>query len=119
MDRVESESFRLLCPAFADELVGCEAPEGLQPSAEGVSRDEVGQVLAELIVVVVMEALDGRLLDRPVHPLDLTVRPGVLHLGEPVLDAVFATDAVEDVFEGIAVTRPIGELDAVIGQWMA
>lgn len=25
-----------------------------------------------------MEAFDGRLLDRPVNPLDLTIRPGVV-----------------------------------------
>ena len=58
---------------------------------------------AQLVVIVVVEALDGRFLDRAVHPLDLSVGPGMLDLGEPVLDAMFVADAVEDVHEGMAV----------------
>lgn len=43
----------------------------------------------------------GGLLDGAVHPLDLTIGPRMLHLGQPVLDAVLAADAVEDVLEGV------------------
>jgi hypothetical protein len=63
-----------------------------------------------------MEALDGRVLDGAVHPLDLSVGPGVLYLGEPVLDAMLITHAIEDVFEGVAIADPVGELDAVVCQ---
>ena len=79
---------------------GCEAFEGLKPSAEIVGCDEVGEVASELIVAVVVEASDGGFLDGAVHPLDLSViryvicgafRPAV-HLlerpyGEPIRDA--------------------------------
>ena len=44
MERIEVESFGLFCPAFADVFVGCEAFEGLQPAAEIVGIDEVGEV---------------------------------------------------------------------------
>lgn len=37
MGGIESEPFRLFCPDFADELVGCEALEGLKPAREIVS----------------------------------------------------------------------------------
>ena len=43
---------------FADELVGREAFEGLQSSPEVVGADEVGEVLAQLVVIVVMEGFD-------------------------------------------------------------
>ena len=43
---------------FADELVGREAFEGLQSSPEIVGADEVGEVLAQLVVVIVVEAFD-------------------------------------------------------------
>lgn len=33
---------------------------------------------AQLIVIVIVEALDGRVLDGSVHPLDLTVGPGMV-----------------------------------------
>lgn len=50
----------------------------------------------QLFVIVVVKAFDGCFLDGAVHPFDLTIGPWVLYLREPVLDAVFATDAVED-----------------------
>ena len=99
-----------------DELVGRQAVEGLQPSPEVIGADEVGEVISQLFVVVVVKAFDGRLLDRAVHAFDLAVRPGVLDLGEPVLNLMLAADPVEDVLEGINVPIMIGELDAIVGQ---
>jgi hypothetical protein len=70
----------------------------------------------------VVEGLDRGLLDGPVHPLGLAIRPGVVGLGEPVLDAVLAADAVEDVGAQVAPRRPVpvlrqvGEGHAVVGE---
>ena len=55
--------------------------ESLQSSPEIVGADEVGEMTAELVVVVVVIPLDGRFLDGSVHALDLAVRPGVLWFG--------------------------------------
>jgi hypothetical protein len=101
---------------FADELVGREAFEGLQPSPEVVGADEVGEVISQLLVVVVVKAFDGCVLDRAVHAFDLAVGPGVFDLGQPVLNLMLAADPVEDVLEGINVPIMIGELDAIIGE---
>lgn len=68
---------------------------------------------AKLVVIVIVVALDGGLLDGPVHSFDLAVGPGMIGLGEPVFDAVFATGAVEDVLEGMPIALAVGELDAV------
>ena len=116
MDRIYGEPFGLDCPLFAYELVGREAFEGLQSSAEVVRADEVGHVISELVVVVVVEAFDRRLLDRPIHPFNLAIGPRVFDLGEPVVDLVFPADTVKDVLEGINVPVVIGELDAIIRQ---
>ena len=43
-------------------------------------------MLAQLVVGFVIEAFDGRILDCPVHPLDLAVGPGMLGLGGSVID---------------------------------
>ncbi len=112
MDRVWGEAFGFDCPLFADELVRREALEGLQSAPEVAGADEVGHVISQLVVVVVVEAFDGRVLDRAVHAFDLTIRPWVLHSGQPVLDLMLAADPVEDVFEGINVPIVVGELDA-------
>src|SRR6478735_8585208 len=66
-----------------------------------------------------MEAFDGRLLDGPVHALDLTVGPRVVRFGEPVLDAVRLADHVEAHLTrpgGVPVAGLFGELDAVVAR---
>lgn len=75
----------------------------------------------QLVVAVVMVALDGRLLEGPVHALDLAIGPRVVWLGEPMLDVVRPADLVEavDAVQGSrasTVLRQLGELDAVVGQ---
>lgn len=121
MDRVERESFRLFCPGFADGLVGREAFERLQSSREVVGCYEVGEVRCELIVCVVVKALDGRFLDRPVHAFDLSVRPRVLRLRQSMFDAKLLAGAIEGMSaEPGCWTKPIlrqvGKLDAVVRQ---
>ena len=51
---------------FADELIGREAFEGLQSAPEVVGADEGVEVISQLVVVIVVEAFDGRFLDRAV-----------------------------------------------------
>ena len=53
--------------AYAAEFIGGEPFERLEPLGEVVCTDEVGEVASKLIVVVVVEALDGRLFDGAVH----------------------------------------------------
>lgn len=86
LERINHEAIRLGRPAFADELVGREALERLQSTSEVVGRDEVGEVAPKLIVVVVVEALDGRVRDGAIHSLDLAVGPRVLRRGGSMID---------------------------------
>ncbi len=74
---------------------------------------------SELIVAVVMEPFDRRVLDGAVHPFDLAVGPWMVGLGQPVLDAVGLADHVEAHWPGVdAVSVPglLCELDSVVGQ---
>ena len=68
-----------------------------------------------------MVTLNGRLLEGSVHPLDLTIGPGMVWLGQPVLDAVRITKHVEHMDAPSrcwpeAILRQISELDAIIGE---
>jgi hypothetical protein len=68
-----------------------------------------------------MVALECRLLERAVHPLDLAVGPGMIRLGEAMFDAVFQAHPVEHM-HAVADRRPcavldgIAKLDAIIGE---
>ena len=97
MDRIEFEFFGLDRPPFADELVGREALQGLEAPAEIVGADEVGEVPFELLVVVVVVALDGGVFDRAVPPLDLAVGPRMLRFGGAMVDIGLGAG----VFEGM------------------
>lgn len=113
---IDVEAFWLICPAFADELVGRQAFEGFQSSAIIVGVDEVIKVSFELVVVVIMIAFDGCFFDRSVHALDLAIGPRVFDFGEAVLDVILVADPVEDVFERAGVVSHVCELDAIVGQ---
>ena len=101
---------------FADEFIGRQAFERLQSPAEVIGADEGLKMTSELIVAVVVEAFHGRILDRAVHPLDLTIGPGMLDFGEPVINLMLVADTVKDMRECGCVAFLVRELDAVIGQ---
>src|SRR5437763_16946594 len=105
MDRIEDESPELFCPGTADVFV--RGNQDVETTGEIVSGDEVDQVGSELVVAVIVIAVDGRLFDRAVHPLDLPIGPWVLGLGQALLDAVGSADlieAVDPVSRGPAIT---------------
>ena len=54
----------------------------------------------KLGVVIVVEALDGRVLDGAVHAFDLAVRPGMFRLGQPLFDVELGAGAVEGMCPG-------------------
>ena len=125
VDRVEDEPLLLCCPDFADVFAGSETIQRLEPSREVAGCQEVGEVDAQLGMVVVMVSLDGGVLDPriksedAVHPLDLAIGPWVVGLGQLVLDAVGLTDHVEAHRPGVdrvAVPGLFGELHAVVSQ---
>ncbi len=70
---------------------------------------------SQLVVAVIMEPLHGCLLDRAVHPLDLTIRPRMVWLGQSVFDPVGLADHIETHWsgmDGISVSGLFSELDA-------
>src|SRR4051794_32851143 len=77
---IVSESPWLVCPSFADVLVGSEPPQGLEALSEVVGVEERFEVLSELRVGLVVIAPNGGFLESAVHPLDLTVGPGMFGL---------------------------------------
>ena len=82
-------------PDLKDVFVRREAAQGLEPAGMVVGIQEELQMRSELLVAVVVVALDGGVLEGSVHALDLTIGPRVNGLGQAVLDVVLAADPVE------------------------
>jgi hypothetical protein len=49
-----------------------------------VCGGEVGEVLAQLLMIFVVVAPHRRLLDRPVHSIDLPIGPQMVRFGQPI-----------------------------------
>ena len=87
-------------------------------------------MLTQLVVALVVEPLDGGILDGAVHALDLTIGPRVSRLGEPVLDIELGAGELEgvaeewllagqhllDVLGRPAIAGGLGEVRAVVGE---
>jgi len=63
-----------------------------------------------------MKAFDGGFLDCAIHSLNMAAHSRMPHLREAVFDPALATNAVEDVREGVRIQGADGELNAVVGQ---
>lgn len=86
-----------------------------------VGIDEQIEVSAQFVVVIVEVSFDGSFLDRPVHTLDLAIRPRVIGFGQAMLNLVGIANHIEAVHaELCSPTVPvpwlIGKLYPVIGQ---
>ena len=108
MDRVQGEPFWFDCSSFADELSGREAFEGLEPSPDVAGAEEVGEVLAQLVVVIAVEAFGVQRENDPPGCCLIVAALGMRDLGQPMFDVMFVADAVEDELEGVNVPFVVG-----------
>ncbi len=100
----------------------------LEPLGEVVGVEEVAEMPAELVVALVGVASDSRLLERT--PLDLSVRPGMVRLGQAMVNVVLGASQVEgmttkqrpvgkqslDVRRRPSASGRVGEMRAVVGK---
>ena len=131
MDWVSIESFRLICPAFADELIWGQPFQSFETAGEVVGIDEVGKMLAQFIVVVIVIAMNGRLFDGAVHAFDLAIGPRMPWFGAPVINVVSGTSTLKgmapeqlsfrphlpDISRSPTLPRRIGELNAIVCEY--
>ena len=130
MERIEGESFWLFRPDLADVFVRREPLEGLETLGEVVGSDEVREMSSQLVMGFVVEALDRRVLDGAVHPLDLTIGPRVPGLGQAMIDVVASARYFKgrspewlaalkhafDIGDRPTLALGIGEVGPIVGQ---
>ena len=109
-------------PGVTNALEGRFPLQCLEAFGEVIGGDEAEYVGFQAFDVLVVECSDRCFLDGAVHPLGLTIGPGVIRLRQSVLDSVLKTDAVKDVWPeessggSLAVLWQIGESHAVVGE---
>lgn len=82
-------------PDYPDIFVERRAIDGPATASEVIGCHEVREMGLYLLMLVVVEALDGCAFDRAVHTLNLAVGPRMVGLCEQVLDTVGLTKPVE------------------------
>ena len=130
MGWIEFEALGVFCPDGADVFVRCKSFEGLESSGEVVGIHEVGEMFSEVLVSLVVEALDGGFFESSVHAFDLAVGPGVFGLGQPVVDIGLGAGELEgmsteefsafeselDLGGSRTAVAGRGEVDSVVGE---
>ena len=106
VERIQSESLRLLCPELTDSLKGCEPTKTLEALGEVVGIEERRQMRAKALVGLVVEPSDGGVLDGAVHPFDLAIGPRMFEFREAMVDAVLGAREVKGVGAERADERP-------------
>ena len=82
-------------PLGTHKFMWREAAQGLEPFGVVVGQQKGLQVLVELLRGLIVEALNGGLFKRAIHPFDLAIGPGVLGLGEAMIDVGLGASQLE------------------------
>lgn len=117
MDRINLEAFGLGCPLLANEFIRGQALQRLESAAKVVGVDKVGEVLPQLRMIVIVEALNGSFFDGPIHSLNLSVSPRMLNFGEAMFNVMLIAGATKNVIASVPIAGTVRKLDAVIGQY--
>ena len=82
-----------------------------------VGIEEIAEVRAEVVMAIVVIPFYGRVFNRAVHALGLSVRPRVVWLGQAMLNAICSANDVKPHGPGIGgvpVAGLLTKLDAVV-----
>ena len=117
MVRIHGKAVGFFGPALTDVFIRGESFERFEALGEVVGHQESIQVLFQMVMGVIVILFHGGVFERAVHAFDLAIRPGMIGFGQPMVDAMPLTDAIKDMLKGILIALPVGELDAIIGQY--
>ena len=78
--------------------------------------DKCLKMLLQRVLRLIIIPMDGRLLNRFIHSLNLAICPRMRWKSEPVLDFVFFANSIENMRQSPVVPSLIRELHAVVRQ---
>jgi hypothetical protein len=116
MVRIYGKACWLFVPALPDVFIGGESVQRLEALGEAIGHQEGIEVFLEVPVGLVVRLLHGGLFEGTVQAFHLTIGPGMVGLGQPMVNAILLTEAIQDLGERVYIALAVGELATVIGQ---
>lgn len=97
MVRIGNQSLWVFRPGLTGHLEGSAPSQCIEVPGEVVGHHECQHVHLQRSGVGIAEGVDRCFLDRKVHALDLAIGPGVVDLGQTMLEAVQVADTIKNV----------------------
>jgi len=97
MVRIGNQLLWVFRRGLTGHLEGSAPSQSFEVSGEVVGHHEGQHVSLQHSGVGIAEGVDRGFFDRPVHALDLAIGPGVVDLGQTMLDAVQVADTIKNV----------------------
>jgi hypothetical protein len=125
MGRIDGKAFRLLLPALTDGLIrGKALLTRFEPRHDSRGHQERLQMFFDGVMGCVVIPCHGGLFARTGPPCPWAIGPGMVGVGAargtPMSTTrgtpMSTTDASKDLVKGLASARPLGHLEAVIGE---
>lgn len=95
LNRIDPEALRLVCPGFADELIGCQPLQRPQSPGKVMSHQKGLQIRSQPFMRLVVVAFYRGVFDGSIHVLDLSIPPWVTHLYQAMLDSMGTADTIK------------------------
>lgn len=73
-------------------------------------------MFVQVVMSCVVILSHGGFFERPVHPVHLTLGPGMVGCGQPMVNPMLMTNAFKEMLQSVNLAVASRELDAVIGQ---
>ena len=113
MVRIQGKAFWLFLPASADVLIRCESFERFESLGEVIGQQECIQVFFQVLVGLVGIFFHRGVCERAVHAFHLAIRPGLVGVGQPMVEAILLTDASKDMLKCVWIPLAVGKRDAI------
>jgi hypothetical protein len=112
---MNGQAFRLLLPACADGRIRCKTVECFESLRDSIGHQERLQRLIQVVIGLGVLRFHGGIFERPVHPFRLAMGPGPVELGQPLVNPMLMTVAIQALVNGVYCVLPMGTREAVIG----
>jgi hypothetical protein len=113
---INGKAIWFLWPALTDVFVGRKASERFAPFGQIVGHQEGLAMCLEMLMGLIVRCPHRRFLERPVPAFHLTMRPGMVGCGQPMVNARLLADTRAEMMKRVSIALPVGAWATMIGE---